>query len=106
MKALATQTGTSVTNIQTRIERIQKSTEDSVQTPIEVSRKLSGISQTRAASVDEQTATMQEIACIVNSVNQLSRQGASGADQIRAAGDALSGMSKQLISRVGEFKID
>lgn len=49
---------------------------------------------------------MQEIACNVNSVNQLSRQGASGADQTRTAGDALSGKSKQLISRVGEFKID
>src|SRR5664279_2975005 len=120
VKALATQSGSSAEEISEQVGAIQRSTRDSVNAIKEISgtiERLSEISSTIAAAVEEQGAATQEISRNVQQAAQGTQQVSShivdvqrGADetgsassQVLSAAQSLSGDSNRLKLEVGKF---
>jgi len=120
VKALAEQTAKATGEIGQQISGIQSATQDSVTAIKEISgtiEKLSEISSTIAAAVEEQGAATQEISRNVQQAAQGTQQvssniadvqrGAtetgSASSQVLSAAQSLSGDSNRLKSEVGKF---
>jgi len=120
VKALAEQTAKATGEIGTQITGIQAATQDSVNAIKEISgtiEKLSEISSTIAAAVEEQGAATQEISRNVQQAAQGTMQvssnitdvqrGASetgsASSQVLSAAQSLSGDSNRLKAEVGKF---
>ncbi len=136
VKELARQTADATEDIRTRIEAIQKSSVDSVGAIGEIGKVVGSVrevSQTIAAAVEEQSATVatitqsmssataaaesissgvqesaaasREITRNMTGVDEGARQTASGAAQTRTAGDKLGSMAGSIQSAIGAFRI-
>ena len=123
VKELAASTASATGNIRGQIEGIQKEAYDAAQAIEKIGQMIgdiSGIQQSIAAAVEEQsTATGEigrnveeafrgssEIAENVTGVSQAAQSTASGATQTQAAAQELARMAASLQSLVAQFKYD
>jgi len=120
VKALSAQTAKATDEIGNQITQMQAATENSVEAIKDISStitRISEISATIAAAVEEQGAATQEIARnvqqaangsdeVVNSVNRVSRgavETGEAADKVHGASETLSHETERLIEAVRRF---
>lgn len=121
VKELARQTAESSEEIKSRIQAIQKSTDDTITSIDEITsviKKVNDINTTIASAVEEQSITSKEIAANasqassasnevtknINGVSQAVRMGAEDATRISQLADSLNRMARTLNATIGKFK--